>query len=115
MYAGIDGVLHLAEECRDAARVVHRALLSTLVIGVGTSFAFLVAMLYWTDDLDAVVASATGVTFYELWYQARRQLRRCSSSCSAWPRSLPWSARRRRPRGSPGPWPATTPFSPASR
>lgn len=60
MYAGIDGALHLAEECKDAARVVPRALLSTLVIGFGTSFAFLVTMLYCTDDLKAVVASATG-------------------------------------------------------
>ncbi|RAH40588.1 putative choline transporter [Aspergillus brunneoviolaceus CBS 621.78] len=54
----------------DAARVVPRALLSTLVIGFGTSFAFLVTMLYCTDDLKAVVASATGVPIYEVWYQA---------------------------------------------
>ncbi|PYI16088.1 putative choline transporter [Aspergillus violaceofuscus CBS 115571] len=70
MYAGIDGALHLAEECKDAARVVPRALISTLVIGFGTSFAFLVTMLYCTNDLKAVVASATGVPIYEVWYQA---------------------------------------------
>lgn len=60
MYAGIDGALHLAEECIDAAIVVPRALMSTLIIGFVTSFAFMIAMLYCTSDLDAVVASSTG-------------------------------------------------------
>ncbi|RAL07143.1 uncharacterized protein BO97DRAFT_438651 [Aspergillus homomorphus CBS 101889] len=70
MYAGIDGVLHLAEKCRDAAKVVPRALLRTLVISFGTSFAFLVAMLYYISDFNAVVSAATGVPIYEVWYQA---------------------------------------------
>ncbi|KAJ5989526.1 hypothetical protein N7481_004736 [Penicillium waksmanii] len=70
MYAGIDGALHLAEECIDAAIVVPRALMSTLIIGFVTSFAFMIAMLYCTSDLDAVVASSTGVPIYEMWRQA---------------------------------------------
>lgn len=92
MYAGIDGALHLAEECIDAATVVPRALMSTLIIGFITSFAFMIAMLYCTSDLDAVVASNTGyvhlflglvmdllqlisscrVPIYEMWRQATR-------------------------------------------
>lgn len=60
MYAGIDGALHLAEECKNASTVVPRALMSTLLIGFVSSFTFMVAMLYCTSDLDAVVASATG-------------------------------------------------------
>lgn len=60
MYAGIDGALHLAEECQNAATVVPRALMSTVTIGFVTTFAFMVAMLYCTSDLDAVVSSATG-------------------------------------------------------
>ncbi|GAB1201091.1 hypothetical protein APSETT444_010478 [Aspergillus pseudonomiae] len=57
---GIDGALHLAEECQNATTAVPRALMSTLVIGFITSFAFMVTMLYCTSDLDAVVASSTG-------------------------------------------------------
>ena len=60
MYAGIDGALHLAEECRNATTAVPRALMSTLIIGFVTSFAFMITMLYCTSDLDAVVASSTG-------------------------------------------------------
>lgn len=60
MYAGIDGALHLAEECKDAEKVVPRALVSTLTIGFMTSFAFMVAMLYCTSDLTAVATAASG-------------------------------------------------------
>ncbi|KAF9889608.1 hypothetical protein FE257_007116 [Aspergillus nanangensis] len=70
MYAGIDGALHLAEECKNAAVVVPRALMSTVIIGFVTTFGFMIAMLYCTHDLDAVVASPTGVPIYEMWYQA---------------------------------------------
>jgi choline transport protein len=60
MYAGIDGAIHLAEECRNAAVVVPRALLSTITIGFVTSFIFAIVMLYCTNDLQAVVSTATG-------------------------------------------------------
>lgn len=60
MYAGIDGALHLAEECKDPAVVVPRALMSTLLIGFTTSLVFMVSMLYCTTDLNAVVETATG-------------------------------------------------------
>ncbi|OQE43616.1 hypothetical protein PENCOP_c003G06867 [Penicillium coprophilum] len=72
MYAGIDGALHLAEECQNASTVVPRALMSTLLIGFISSFTFMVAMLYCTSDLNAVVTSATGVPIFEMWYQATR-------------------------------------------
>ncbi|KAE8337813.1 hypothetical protein BDV24DRAFT_154083 [Aspergillus arachidicola] len=72
MYAGIDGALHLAEECRNATTAVPRALMSTLIIGFVTSFAFMITMLYCTSDLDTVVASSTGVPIYEMWHQATR-------------------------------------------
>ncbi|KAJ5753279.1 hypothetical protein N7520_010196 [Penicillium odoratum] len=72
MYARIDGALHLAEECKNASTLVPRALISTQLIGFASSFTFIVAMLYCTNDLNAVVSSATGVPSYEMWYQATR-------------------------------------------
>lgn len=60
MYAGIDGAIHLAEECKNAAVVVPRALMSTIVIGFITSFIFSIVMMYCTTDLEAVVTTATG-------------------------------------------------------
>lgn len=60
MYAGIDGAIHLAEECVNAATAVPYALMSTIVIGFVTSFFFTVAMVYSMSDFDAVVGTATG-------------------------------------------------------
>ncbi|KAK1767913.1 amino acid/polyamine transporter I [Phialemonium atrogriseum] len=72
IYAGIDGAVHLAEEVSNAAQAVPRALLSTIVIGFTTAFAFALAMLYSLSDFDKVVEDPTGVPIYEIWYQATR-------------------------------------------
>src|ERR1700712_1360612 len=60
MYAGIDGAIHLAEECRNPGRVVPRAIVSTLSIGFVTSFMFAVVMTYCIQDFDAVISTSTG-------------------------------------------------------
>lgn len=60
MYAGIDGAIHLAEECKNAAVVVPRALMSTIGIGFVTSFVFAIVMVYCTNDFEAVVTTPTG-------------------------------------------------------
>jgi choline transport protein len=70
MYAGIDGAIHLAEECKNAAVAVPQALMSTMIIGFVTSFAFAVVMLYCTNDLEAAVETETGYASLSL---ARRQ------------------------------------------
>ncbi|KAJ5387185.1 hypothetical protein N7509_009726 [Penicillium cosmopolitanum] len=72
IYAGIDGAIHLAEECGNAPTAVPYALMSTLVIGFVTSFAFVVAMLYSLTDINAVIETSTGVPIYEIWLQATR-------------------------------------------
>ncbi|KAF9887402.1 hypothetical protein FE257_010257 [Aspergillus nanangensis] len=72
MYAGIDGAIHLAEECSNAVTAVPLALLSTVVIGFVTAFAFSISMLYSLVDLEAVLTTATEVPIYEIWYQATR-------------------------------------------
>ncbi|RVX72561.1 hypothetical protein B0A52_03751 [Exophiala mesophila] len=72
MYAGIDGAIHLAEECKNPARVVPRAIISTLVIGFITSFTFAVTMTYGIADFDAVLNTPTAVPAYEIWYQASK-------------------------------------------
>lgn len=60
MYAGIDGAIHLAEDCKNAAVVVPRALMSTIFIGFVTSIVFTITMMYCISDLDTVVSTATG-------------------------------------------------------
>ncbi|KPM37120.1 hypothetical protein AK830_g9451 [Neonectria ditissima] len=66
IYSGLDGAVHLAEECTDAARTVPKALMSTIVVGFITGFAFAIAMTYCTTDFDAVMAAPSkgaAVTF----------------------------------------------------
>ncbi|KAJ5103105.1 hypothetical protein N7532_003634 [Penicillium argentinense] len=70
IYAGIDGAIHLAEECGNATTAIPFALMSTLAIGFITSFAFVVAMLYSLTDMNAVIETSTGVPIYEIWLQA---------------------------------------------
>lgn len=62
MYAGIDGAIHLAEECKNASMVVPRALMCTIGIGFFTSFVFAIVMVYCTNDFEAAVTTPTGTT-----------------------------------------------------
>lgn len=57
IYSGLDGAIHLAEECSNAAVAVPRALVSTVVIGFVTGLSFAIAMCYSYHDFDAVLAS----------------------------------------------------------
>lgn len=54
MFAGLDGTLHLAEECTQPERTVPRALMMTASIGLATGFCFSVAMCYGITDLAAL-------------------------------------------------------------
>jgi amino acid transporter len=58
IFSGLDGAIHLAEECTNAAVAVPRALLSTVVIGFVTGLAFAIGMCYSYHDFDAVLASS---------------------------------------------------------
>lgn len=60
MYAGIDGAIHVAEECQTPARTVPYALLSTLSIGFVSAFLFVIAMAYSITEWDQVLATPTG-------------------------------------------------------
>lgn len=60
MFAGIDGAVHLAEECSNAAKAVPKALLSTMVIGFTLGLGFALAMLYSLTDFARVVEDLTG-------------------------------------------------------
>jgi choline transport protein len=55
MYAGIDSTLHLTETCENPRKVVPRALMTTVVVGVVTGFGFSIAMCYGITDLSALV------------------------------------------------------------
>ncbi|KAJ9132622.1 Choline transport [Pleurostoma richardsiae] len=68
IYSGLDGAIHLAEECTNAATVIPWALISTVTIGFVTAFAFAIAMTYSYHDFDAVLTSPLPIL--EVWNQA---------------------------------------------
>ncbi|OBT56539.1 hypothetical protein VE04_03247 [Pseudogymnoascus sp. 24MN13] len=72
MYSGLDGAIHLAEDCINASTAVPQALMATIVIGFVTTFAFVVAMFYCISDFDAVLMTPTAVPIYEIWNQATK-------------------------------------------
>jgi choline transport protein len=55
MYAGIDSTLHLTETCENPRKVVPRALMTTVAVGLVTGFGFSIAMCYGITDLSALV------------------------------------------------------------
>lgn len=60
MYAGLDAVMHLAEECTQPTRTVPKAIMASVVIGFCTAFSFAIAMLYCLSDFEAVIATPLG-------------------------------------------------------
>lgn len=60
IYAGIDGAIHLCEECKEPSKDVPRAIVSTLSIGFITSFVFAISMVYCITDFQGVLETPTG-------------------------------------------------------
>ena len=59
-FAGLDGVIQLADECLNAATAVPWALLSVIVASFAIAMIFMIAMLYRISSFDAVLNTATG-------------------------------------------------------
>lgn len=57
VFAGIDGAIHIAEECLNPARAVPLALLMTVGMGFLTGITFSVGLLYCIQDLAAAAAA----------------------------------------------------------
>ena len=59
-FVGLDGAVHLAEDCFEPAKTVPRALCYSLVVGFTTAFFFAVSMVYCVKDIDSALNSKTG-------------------------------------------------------
>ncbi|KAI9842349.1 MAG: hypothetical protein M1838_003165 [Thelocarpon superellum] len=70
--AGIDGAVHLAEDCANAATAVPWALVSVMLISSVSAFWFTVSMFYCISDPTAVLDTPTNVPILEIWSQATR-------------------------------------------
>ena len=59
-FAGLDGPLHLSEDSFNPARTVPQSMISSIIVGFVTAFAFTVAMLYCITDASTLLDSRTG-------------------------------------------------------
>ena len=59
-FGGLDGAIHLAEDCVNATKIVPLATIFSIVTAVVTTFFFAVAMLYCINDIGSVISTRTG-------------------------------------------------------
>ncbi|KAG5417008.1 hypothetical protein I9W82_004641 [Candida metapsilosis] len=69
-FNGLDAATHIAEESLRPAVDIPRALISTIVIGFITTFAYCIAIFFSMRNLDAVMASNTGIPILDIIHQA---------------------------------------------
>jgi choline transport protein len=69
-FSCLDSAVHLAEEVHRPEVVIPIAILSTITIGFGTAWLFVVAMFFSLNDFTTVVGTSTGVPILELFHQA---------------------------------------------
>ncbi|EXJ85333.1 hypothetical protein A1O1_05697 [Capronia coronata CBS 617.96] len=67
-FLATDATTHIAEEVPDPGRHIPRVMILTMVIGFGTVMPFILAILFSSNDLDAISASALPIL--EVYYQA---------------------------------------------
>ncbi|KAL2789370.1 amino acid/polyamine transporter I [Aspergillus keveii] len=68
--AGVDGIIHMAEEVKNAKVVVPRSMIyGTLINGV-LAFAYLIAVIYCMGDYAEALLSPTGYPIIKIAYQA---------------------------------------------
>lgn len=69
-FSCLDAVTHLAEEIPDPRRNVPKALIGTVIIGMGTAFPLSIALLFCVQDIEAIITTPTLVPSIELFNQA---------------------------------------------
>jgi choline transport protein len=69
-FLGADAAVHMAEELKDAAKVLPRAMIATSVVNGILGFVMLVTFCYTLGDLTADLTSPTGYPFIQVFYNA---------------------------------------------
>ncbi|KAJ5490466.1 Amino acid/polyamine transporter I [Penicillium expansum] len=68
--SGVDGVIHMAEEIKNAEVVVPRSMIYGTLINGALAFSYLIAILYCMGDYTEAVTSPTGYPIITIAYQA---------------------------------------------
>lgn len=73
-FVGFDGPLHMAEEVKNAAVNVPRAILAAVILNGATGFAIVIAYLFCIGNIDEALAPNTGYDYIDSFYEATRSL-----------------------------------------
>lgn len=69
-FNGMDGATHLAEESLKPRTDIPKAIMGTVITGLVTSLTFSISMFFCIKNLDAILASGTGLPIIDIYYQA---------------------------------------------
>lgn len=73
-FLGGEGAIHMSEEIRDAARIVPKAIVLSIVLNGVMGFGMALALLFCIGDIDAALHTTTGYPFVEIFYQGVQNL-----------------------------------------
>ena len=73
-FFGADGAIHMAEEIQNAAVVVPRAIVFSIVLNGLMGFGMALALLFCIGDIDTALNTPTHFPFIEIFYQAVQNL-----------------------------------------
>ncbi|KAL4962470.1 putative GABA permease [Aspergillus stella-maris] len=68
--AGVDGIIHMAEEVKNAKTVVPRSMIYGTIINGSMAFGYLIAILYCMGNYEEALLSPTGYPIITIAYQA---------------------------------------------
>jgi amino acid transporter len=70
IYSGIDGIIHMSEEVKNAKTVIPRSMIWGTAINGVLSFCYVIAILYCMGDYEEALTSPTGYPIITIAYQA---------------------------------------------
>ncbi|KAI9803960.1 MAG: hypothetical protein M1833_000241 [Piccolia ochrophora] len=68
-FVGPDSAAHMAEEVKDASKIIPRCMVWTAIINGIMGFVMLVTFCFCMTDVEAALGTATGYPFLEVFYQ----------------------------------------------
>ncbi|KAI0895209.1 amino acid transporter [Annulohypoxylon nitens] len=81
-FLGADGAVHMSEEIQNAAVIVPRAMVFTVILNGALGFGMLIAVLFCIVDIDAALESPTGFPFMAIFEQGVRSERGAQTMAS---------------------------------
>ena len=69
-FFGADGAIHMSEEIKNAAVIVPKAIVFSLVLNGFLGFGIALALIFCIGDIDAALHTKTDFPFIEIFYQA---------------------------------------------